>query len=428
MKKRLLFVCHNAQFNGAEYSLYRLICVLKDDWEISVLAPSGGEFEKHIRTLSLKFYSFTPCFPFRLKHSDKGALAAFLVQWVKNTKELIQSIPKPDLIHSNTFFVWEGASLAQHFNCPHVWNLREIVGASPTWSAAMGLELQLQTMHQLCDHFICVSKALKQSLPEPLQTKTHVVHNGLDPVSLLSRKQAREWLEETYGFDAQTKILLSVGNFIPDKDHRFLLPIAKRILQKYQSIKFLWIGRHDFSYKSIRAEIETMGLGASILCPGQIDDIGKYMSGADLYLLPSQTEAFPTVLLEARIAKLPFIARDCGGAQEIAATGGGICTPLNDAALFESEVIKTLNDPMRFKNIDEHAFSMQTMKIGYEAVYQDLLRQPPAPEIYHSRKVCIEQLFALEPDLQYSCQTEKRLERLLRLRGWHRLIKWLLKK
>lgn len=423
MKKNILFVCHNAQFNGAEYSLYRLLCELKDEYNISVLTPDNGPFPKKIKEIGLKLYTFAPKFPFRWKHEKRGALAPFIIQWKKNIESLIQTLPKPDLIHSNTFFVWEGAALAQHFQCPHVWNLREIVTSSPTWSPALGKDQQLQYMDILTDKFICVSEALKNQLPPSLKNKSLAVHNGLDNNDVLPRGPAREWIEQKFNFDTQSKILLTVGNFIPEKGHRFLLPIAKKLTEKYQKVKFLWIGRHDFSYKSIQAEIAQMGLQTTFICPGQVDNIGRYMAGADLYLLPSETEAFPTVLLEARLSGLPFIARDCGGAKEIAERGGGICTALNDIEAFQKEIVKTLETPSRFTADLPESFTMKQMKQGYQSVYEDLIGKGVSPEIIDQRKNCIQQLLSLEEDLHLSHENEEKLFKLFKIRGLHRLFK-----
>ncbi len=428
MKKHLLFVCHNAQFNGAEYSLFRLLKELHLNWKVSVLAPPGGEFEKRLKELEITFYPFFPEFPFRLKHDERSALSRFIPKLVENTKELILTIPKPDLIHSNTFFVWEGVALAQHFNCPHVWNLREIVSASPAWVTAFGLDYQFDLMNQLSDQFICVSKALHHSLPDQMKSKSLAVHNGIDPKKVLSRGEARTWMEDHFNFDTQTKILLTVGNFIPEKGHRFLIPIAKKLLSKYQKIKFLWVGRHDYHFKTIQEEIKLAGLETSFICPGQIEQFGKYMAGADLYLLASETEAFPTVLLEARAAGVPFIARDCGGAVEIADEGGGLCTALDDSSSFCDEIIKTIEHPSRFSNFNEKAFTMTTMKEGYEQVYLKLIESNPQISKQQEREKILKQVFSLEADLKYSRAIEKKLEKLLTLRGLHRLIKWLLKR
>jgi glycosyltransferase involved in cell wall biosynthesis len=282
-------------------------------------------------------------------------------------------------------------------------------------------------MNLLTDKFICVSEALKNQLPEPLHNKSITVHNGLNSKNVLARGPAREWIEQKFNFDTQSKILLTVGNFIPEKGHRFLLPIAKHLTQKYQKVKFLWIGRHDFSYRSIQDEIAQMGLQTTFICPGQIDNIGHYMAGADLYLLPSETEAFPTVLLEARLARLPFIARDCGGAKEIAERGGGTCTPLNDAAAFESEIIKTLETPSRFSDDLPENFTMKQMKQGYQSAYDDLIERGVDQKKLQQREACLNQLLNMEQDLRFSYENQEKLHKLFKIKGVHRLLKWWVK-
>ena len=50
---------------------------------------------------------------------------------------------------------------------------------------------------------------------------------------------------------------------------------------------------------------------------GFIPDAKKLLSGADTFLLPSRTEAFPYAILEAGMAGLSIIATSVGGVPEV---------------------------------------------------------------------------------------------------------------
>ena len=50
---------------------------------------------------------------------------------------------------------------------------------------------------------------------------------------------------------------------------------------------------------------------------GFVPDAKKLLSGADIFLLPSRTEAFPYSILEAGMAGLPVIATSVGGVSEM---------------------------------------------------------------------------------------------------------------
>ncbi|MCF8239974.1 MAG: glycosyltransferase [Melioribacteraceae bacterium] len=68
-----------------------------------------------------------------------------------------------------------------------------------------------------------------------------------------------------------------------------------------------------------------------IIMPGYIDNIWEYYKAFDLFLLPSRSEGFPLVLLEAAAAKTPIIASNISGSNEfISNMKNGLLFDLND--------------------------------------------------------------------------------------------------
>ena len=419
-QRRILLVGHSPHLHGAEYSLLRLAKELQNEYELAVLAPAGGAFEEAIRQLNINFFAFSPNYPFGLLHEKKGVLPAFILQFSSEWNRLKYSLPKFDLVHSNTMYVWEGAALAVYWGVPHVWNLREIPQASPTWRPALGWSRTFELLGLLSDQLICVSEALLSALPESLQNKSCVVHNGLDSKNLWSREDSRRWMG-SLGIPENAKVALTIGNFIPEKGHAQLLDICADLLHKYPDWHLLWVGERHFMYSEIQQKIQSLGLETRIHCPGSIAQMGQKMGGADLYILPSLTEAFPTVLLEGRGAGVPFLASDCGGAREIAVHGGGECWHSFSEAKAKCE--KAFRGTWAVPPLTANAFSMASMAMGYKNIYDLLLTEPINSDVLKNRQVALNSLLELKIDGEPLQHLLNKVDRLKSIRFFGRFFR-----
>ncbi len=403
---RILFIGHSPHLSGAEFSLLRLIKHLAREVEIEVMAPAGGAFEQEVRQAKLPFYSYNPVYPFKLK-KDQAASAAlpFLEQIHLHIHDLATKLPKPDLIHSNTSLIWEGALLAAAWNIPHVWNLREILSQSPSWLPLFGLEGQYEWMNAMSDALVCNSHALADSLPLREKTMVKVIHNGLDEPDFLSREDAREYFLEQWQIPKDAQVVMTIGHFIQEKGHDFILPMIPSLVKQYPKLKFLWIGEHHWQYPEVHRQLTQMNLLDSVIMPGAVNHAAQYLKGADAYLLSSSTEAFPTVVLEALWAKVPVLARDCGGTREILEHGGGKVYPLTDTTELKKDLELLLGGRWNPPPAVTFPFTMTAMGEQYIKLYSQCLAN------YHPqahRQILSNALMALAEDITNLSRDVKR--------------------
>lgn len=369
-KPKILFVGHSPHMAGAEYSLLRLLKVIHQEIEAQVLAPGKGEFEKQIRVLKIPFHHLELNYAYRSKNDRRDLRPRFLVHLMKNVQEALGQLEKPDVVHSNTFFIFEGALLAAHWQVPHIWNLREIIMDSPSWEPLWEFAEMFEKMDELSDQFITVSKALKQRLPTKLQKKTTAQINGYDEVPSLSQAEARAYFEKEFGIDKGTKVILSIGNFIPEKGHDYLLETVREVVKERTNVCFLWMGAKHQTHHRIAQMLENENLSSYVVMPGHVDRAHRLMKGADLYLLASTTEACPTVVLEARLASVPVIARRNGGVEEILEHGGGLLIDLEDGRAFAEAVKAYLKGETSIPPAKSNPFTMAQMRETYLGVYE----------------------------------------------------------
>jgi len=120
----------------------------------------------------------------------------------------------------------------------------------------------------------------------------------------------REEIRRELGIPLTSAVVGHVGRFDPQKNHRFLLEIARAVLTKRPDVDFLLIGDGP-----LRSEMETrvrqMGLSHKIHFAGIRTDVPRLMLGAmDLFLFPSLYEGFGLCVMEAQAAGLRCLVSD----------------------------------------------------------------------------------------------------------------------
>jgi glycosyltransferase involved in cell wall biosynthesis len=135
-----------------------------------------------------------------------------------------------------------------------------------------------------------------------------VSHLGIDlePFSCpVDSSKARTEL----GIPEHAFVVGHVGRFFPQKNHTFLLDIAKHVCAMTADAVFVLVGDGPFR-SAMELKAENLGISRNIIFAGIRDDIVRLMKGVmDVFLFPSLYEGFPLVLIEAQAAGLPcFIA------------------------------------------------------------------------------------------------------------------------
>jgi len=164
---------------------------------------------------------------------------------------------------------------------------------------------------------VSVSEALKQRILEiaNLRSKDVVVnYRGADHIVESSHFDREAFLKQ-HGLSPRSPVLLSIGHFIPLKEHIFLIDIVGSLKSPCQLV-IVGDGKLRERYWE---RVKELGLDGrvKVLGPCLPDEMVRWYSAADILVHPSLSEGLPNVVLEAMKMSLPVVASRVGGLPEI---------------------------------------------------------------------------------------------------------------
>lgn len=230
----------------------------------------------------------------------------------------------------------------------------------------------------LADYIVVVSKAVKDGVIKNgiKIEKIKLIYNGVDIEYI--KKRSSERLEEIDIFSSGNPIILSVGRLSPEKGHKYLIEAFNLIKDKTDA-KLVIIGwGPEENY--LKELVQKYSLKNKIYFLGFRENPFKYMVRSTFLVLPSVSEAFPSVLIEAAVCGLPIIATDCGGPREILdIVKHGILVPKGDIEKLAEAIIRLLSNDELLRMLSANAlnnarkFDIKKTAKEYEKLWLDCL-------------------------------------------------------
>ncbi len=148
------------------------------------------------------------------------------------------------------------------------------------------------------------------------------------------RPEARAAPRLRLGVPDGAAVMLAAGYGDLRKGFDLFLQAWRAARRRGVSAVFCWIGALDPTLRAhLAPEIAAAEASGSFHAPGHQADPAPWFAAADVFLLTSREDPYPSVVLEALSAGLPVVAfAGSGGIPELLDTaGGGVCVPMADA-------------------------------------------------------------------------------------------------
>jgi glycosyltransferase involved in cell wall biosynthesis len=164
-----------------------------------------------------------------------------------------------------------------------------------------------------------------------------VNYDGIDPELFHPGDRAKA--KAIIGESEAKPIVLFVGNLVPVKAvHRLVDAVAGL------PVRTIIVGAGPLRD---RLELLAKSLAVDIRFTGSIalEALKSYYQAANVFVLPSESEGVPNVLLEASACGTPWVASDVGGIPEIAHLGRSTLVPRGDVESLRSAIVAAISLP-----------------------------------------------------------------------------------
>ena len=226
------------------------------------------------------------------------------------------------------------------------------------------------------DAVTAVSKSLKEETITSfkLEKKIQVIPNFID--STLYKFENDKTLRRSFAKDSE-KIIIHISNFRKVKRVQDVLKVFVKIRKEIPS-KLLLIGDGPERLK-MEQLCRNLDLCDNVRFIGKLKAVERVLSVSDLFLLPSETESFGLVALEAMASKVPVVSSNSGGLPEVNIEGKtGFLLDVKDIDGMARKAISLLADENKLEQFKENAFShamefdLPNILPLYEKIYEDL--------------------------------------------------------
>jgi glycosyltransferase involved in cell wall biosynthesis/GT2 family glycosyltransferase len=317
-KKSILFVSHISDLSGAPISLSLLAKKLdKNKYHPIVALPEAGPIRSKLNTPDVYYQTYKDSILHKIFPSLK-------IYRILKERQI-------DLIYLNTSASIWAAKAAKLLKIPVISHIREDLRGLNNFI--------IRTKIGYCsDRIILISNWMKSFIRS---NKAVVVHNTVDLDDFDRLDPDRIKLH----FNLRGRTILYVGSLEERKGVKYLIKAFPKIKATVPDAKLLIVGKPLPGRDKYMATLKSSAGDRDIIFAGSRPDVYDVMAAADLIIMPSLSEAFGRILIEAMACEKPVIATNVGGIPEIVEDGKtGLLVPPADEKSIADATIKLLSD------------------------------------------------------------------------------------
>lgn len=185
----------------------------------------------------------------------------------------------------------------------------------------------------------------------------------------------KQRLRHKMGFTYNQKIMLCVGELLPNKNQQMAIQVMCEVVKTYPDAVLLLAGngpRKEF----LENEIKNYGLEQNIKMIGYCTHLQDYHHIADVLVSCSKREGLPLNIVEAMLSKIPVVAtKNRGHLELITNENEGFIVEIDDAEAMKLRIMFLFSDETKRNTIKENAYNKAlnycwgNVKMELETIY-----------------------------------------------------------
>lgn len=393
-KIKILYIESGTSGGGSFQSLYQYLKAIdRRCFHPVVVFLNNTRYIELVKSLSITVYLLTdllyskqsPSYMRRVLHKIAAIVENYMPRFYLSFMKFVH-IPilislihivnkeKIDIIHLNVQINRDlfGLFVAERTNVPCISHLRSMrSGGFDRYRADYA--------NRIVSMFIANSNSTKQHWRERgiVGDKVRVVYNAINKEQIKPIN-----IRKTWGIDKSVRFIIGcVGSLDSGKGHGFLLQTFARFLKRRSDVILLLVGDGRHREELVQQTME-LGIHEHVIFTGYLTRAQDFIANLDLFVLPSQNEAFGRVLLEAMQSETAIVATNVGGIHEVVEHKyNGLLVSYGDEEGLQKAMERILtDDDLRFRLVKNgrqtvNRFSMENYTTDLESIYRTVIKK-----------------------------------------------------
>ncbi len=369
---RVLFCSHNLNLEGAPHYLYWLALELASRGRIEpeVLSPVDGPLAAKYRDAGIPVHVFD----FRASDSDpRQGLAnniRHFADWIRESNF--------EVVHCNTLNTFLAINAAHEAGVPSIWTIHESVDYRHYFQQ-FGPNCAETALRAFSHIYQAVFTAhATRGMFRPLETEHHfnVIHHGLriDAIEAFVEAWTPEAAREALGCPQGKLVVTIIGTVCERKGQQIFAQAALELLRGgRQDVVFYIVGARPSPYQEQLQQM--IADHAEIHLIEETHDVHLYFRASDIFVVCSNNESFPVVILEAMTFRLPIVTTCIYGiAEQVVNEISALTFPVGDVAKLVQHLTRLLDNPSERKKLGEAAFCALNSMVSEAEMVQEYER------------------------------------------------------
>lgn len=393
-RPRIFYVWNYREWGGAQIHLISIMKNAKEDWDITVLLPegSGAELIRYLNDIPVRIrYLNKP-----IDLSEAGSIIAKIrrqLSRISSEAEILRTVrclgSRGTIVHIEVA-PWQSwmliallrASGARVFVTSHNtltggrWWRRLI------WKARLAFLCYFGLVHSFAANLDTYNR-MHEWYPRGYLSHVPITYTAIDPAEidevLRGREQGKAARNQA-GVPDDGRLVLCVGQFIERKGRRVFLECAETVAAIRGDVRFAWLSPAgpDGEAKELIGSFDLKDRFHFI----RSSDVGncrkellRFISSADIFVLPSLKEGLPIALLEAMALGLPSISTNVNSIPEaVIHRKTGLLVEPGESSSLANAIFTLLEDGELRKAIAENGKKHVLSKFDEREVAKIVLR------------------------------------------------------